>query len=265
MDDTRLEVIGREPEGTPIGAPVLLVHGAWHGAWAWEDTFLPYLAERGRRVSALNLRGHGASRLDGSLRRVRLRDYVEDVRSAAASLPEPPVLVGHSMGGLVVQKLLETHAAPAAVLLASVPPRGPWGASVRVARRMPLAFLRANLTMSLYPLVSNADRTRTVLLSRHTPDETVQHVAARVQDESYLAYLDMLLSARPNRRKVRTPILAIGGSEDLLFPPGDVTATARAYAAPSVLVPETGHDVMIEPRWREAADAMLGWLEERRT
>jgi pimeloyl-ACP methyl ester carboxylesterase len=46
------------------------------------------------------------------------------VVAVAERLPTPPVVIGHSMGGFVVQKYLETHQAPAGVLLASIPPRG---------------------------------------------------------------------------------------------------------------------------------------------
>jgi pimeloyl-ACP methyl ester carboxylesterase len=70
----------------------------------------------------------------------------------------------------------------------------------------------------------------------------------------------MLLFARPDPKKVQTPIQVIGGSDDLLFPPKDVRATARAYQTEPLLLPETGHDMMLERRWQEAADAMLDWL-----
>ena len=53
-----------------------------------------------------------------------IADFVDDVASVANSLPEAPVVIGHSMGGFVVQKYLESHDAPAAVLVASVPPSG---------------------------------------------------------------------------------------------------------------------------------------------
>ena len=101
---------------------ILLVHGAWHGPWCW-DEFSAYLGERGHEVRAVELRGH--DRAPGRIWH-RLRDYVEDVRAAAAEFGEPPVLVGHSMGGLVVQKCLEDGEAAGAVLLAPPPRRGPW-------------------------------------------------------------------------------------------------------------------------------------------
>jgi alpha-beta hydrolase superfamily lysophospholipase len=64
-------------------------------------------------------------------------------------MEKPPVLVGHSMGGMIVQKYLESNGAPAALLLASAPPQGVVGATARVAFRHPLAFLKGILTMSM--------------------------------------------------------------------------------------------------------------------
>src|SRR5581483_5669188 len=58
----------------------------------------------------------------------------------------PPVVVGHSMGGLVVQKYLENHTAPAGVLLASMPVDGASRGLVRIMSRHPLRSARASLT-----------------------------------------------------------------------------------------------------------------------
>jgi pimeloyl-ACP methyl ester carboxylesterase len=117
-----LEVIDKgSGEGAP---PLLFVHGAWHGAWCWDDHFLDFFADKGFRALALSLRGHGKSSTDKRLNRFSIADYVDDVRSVAEALPVPPVVIGHSMGGFVVQKYLESNAAPAGVLLASAPPKG---------------------------------------------------------------------------------------------------------------------------------------------
>lgn len=131
----QLEVVSRLPAGEAKETPVLCVHGMWHGAWCWDDNFLPYLAQHGYVAHALSLRGHCSSEGRERLRRFTLADYVADVAQVAAGLPRPPVLVGHSMGGMIVQKYLEQHTAPAAVLLASAPPRGLLPATLRFAGR----------------------------------------------------------------------------------------------------------------------------------
>jgi pimeloyl-ACP methyl ester carboxylesterase len=258
-----LELLHRAPAGTPVGRPLLFVHGAWHGAWCWDRYVLPYVAGQGRDAYALSLRGHAGSGSDRPLRRTRIAHYVEDVRAVAERIGSAPVLIGHSMGGLVVQRALEVGIAPAAVLLASVPPRGAWGALFRVLRRHPLALLKANLTLSLRPLVTPPERARDLLFSPTTPRADADWAAERVQDESYAAFLDMLLFGLAHPRRVRVPLLVLGGSEDRLFPERDVAATAHAYRTEHRMFADTGHDVMLEPRWQEIADAMLAWLGER--
>lgn len=110
----QLEVISRESAGDAHPTPLLFVHRAWHRAWCWNEHFLPCFAAHSYRSYALSLRGHGTSASPKRFRTARVRDYVEDVAQVAGQLDRPPVLIGHSMGELVVQKYLETHEAPAA-------------------------------------------------------------------------------------------------------------------------------------------------------
>ena len=102
------------------------------------------------------------------MRWASLSDYVADVAEVAASLPSSPILVGHSMGGGVVQRYLETRArAPGAVLLASLPPTGVIGATLKIARNHPLRFARANLTLSLYCVVDTPELAKRLSIPLH--------------------------------------------------------------------------------------------------
>ena len=104
----KLEVISKLPSSPRPAPPILFVHGAWHGAWCWDEFFLDYFAAHGFEAHALSLRAHGASEGRAQLHRCRIRHYVEDVAAVAARPQTSPILVGHSMGGFVVQKFLET-------------------------------------------------------------------------------------------------------------------------------------------------------------
>ena len=132
-----------------------------------------------------------------------MRHYVADVAEVAATFDTPPIVVGHSMGGMVVQKYLEKHEAPAAVLLASGPPRGVIGITLRILRRHPLRFLRANATWSLYPLVEDPDDARELFFGTGTDEVTALGYTSRLQDESYVAFLDMLVLDLPKPKRVR--------------------------------------------------------------
>jgi pimeloyl-ACP methyl ester carboxylesterase len=98
----QLEVISHQPENKTHDTPLLFVHGAWHGAWCWEN-FLPYFAQQGYEAHALSLRGHGGSQGHDKLRWTSIHDYVADVAQIAQTLSSPPVVIGPSMGGYVVQ------------------------------------------------------------------------------------------------------------------------------------------------------------------
>src|SRR5271157_2888729 len=109
MKDMPLEII---TAGEPSRRPTLLfVHGAFCGGWVWTEYFLPFLAERGWRCIAVSLRGHGLSAGRDRLDSFGLADYVVDAAQAAAGLDRPPVVVGHSMGGVVAQIFAQRHAA----------------------------------------------------------------------------------------------------------------------------------------------------------
>jgi pimeloyl-ACP methyl ester carboxylesterase len=262
----QLELLSRQPAAgaeEQHAVPLLFVHGAWHGAWCWDAHFLAYFAEHGYRSHALSLRGHGKSASPGRFSTTRIRDYVTDVAQVAATLDQPPVIIGHSMGCLVVEKYLETHQAPAAALLAPPPTHGLLRTTLAVAARHPLRFTRVNLTWKLYPIVEKPSLAREFLFSSGIHDDEVRDYWTRLQNEAYFAYLDMLALTLPRPRKVKTPMLVLGGEQDVLFNPREVRRTARAYGTEARLYPHMAHDMMLEPNWRLVADTILEWLQTR--
>jgi pimeloyl-ACP methyl ester carboxylesterase len=236
---------------------VLLIHGGWHGPWCW-DTFADRLSERGHEVKAVQLRGH-----DGRPGRLwhRIHHYLEDVESAAADFDRPPIPVGHSMGGLVAQKYLDRNPAPGAVLMASVPSGGVVAPVARLAARYPLAFSKATLLLRLGPLVSTPALVRGLFFSPDTPQAVVDECRARIQDESYLAFLDTLLFlARARPRRIDAPVLVLGAERDGFFTVGEVRRTARAYRTEAEVFPGMGHNMMLDHGWEEVADRVHAWL-----
>ena len=259
----KLEIISKYPVDSLHSTPLLFVHGAWHAAWCWDVHFLDYFAQHGFTAHAVSLRGHGNSEGRNNLRWIRIADYVEDVARTARQLPSPPAVIGHSMGGLVVQKYLEDALAPAAVLLASVPPAGVLATTLRIAKRHPVAFAKVNLTFSLYPLVATSQLAREAFFSEGLAEEQAQAYAKRLQDESYLGFLDMLVFNLPKPGRVKAPVLVLGGARDNIFSPGEVEATARAYKTQSEIFADMAHDMMLEPGWQTVAERILIWLNER--
>lgn len=259
----KLEIISKCPAGQPHATPLLFIHGMLHGAWCWDAHFLDYFARHGFAAYAVNLRGHGHSEGRDRLRWTRIADYVDDTANAVRQLPASPVLIGHSMGGFVIQKYLEDHDAPGAVLLSSPAPSGLLPTALRIARRQPLAFVKTTLTLCLQPVIATPQMAREAFFSPDFPDEELLPYWKQMQDESYMALLDMVALDRPDPARLKTPLLVLGAARDNMLKPREIEATARAYHTQAVIVPDVAHNSMLEQHWQNAADRILAWLNER--
>ena len=259
----QLEVVVRKPDSRESKTPLLFVHGMWHAAWCWEENFLPYFAQNNRASYAVSLRGHGKSEGRNRLRWTSLAEYATDIAATVDQIGRPPVLIGHSMGGMVIQKYLENHQAPAAVLLASISPKGVLPATLRVARHRPIAFLKINLTMSLYPVIETPEHCKAFLFSDSIDRAQLMEYYGRMQDESYRAYIDMLFLNLSRPKRVKTPMLVLGAANDAAISLKENLATAQAYGVKAEIFPDIAHNMMLEAGWRTIADRILSWLEEK--
>jgi pimeloyl-ACP methyl ester carboxylesterase len=255
-----LEVIekGSVSESHPV--PLLFVHGAWHAAWCWDENFLSYFADKGYRAVALSFRGHGDSPIDKPLRAVSVADCVEDVRSVADRLESPPVVIGHSMGGLVVQKYLEKYDAPAGVLMTSIPPRGNLGNALRWLKAHPWQSAKMGITGKALPYINPPQLARERFFSPHTPEADVRKYAARLQEDSSRIGIDCLLLRLPRPKRVTAPLLVLGAEEDGAHTRKEILATARAYGTEAEIFPDMGHNMMLEPGWEAVAERIHIWL-----
>jgi alpha-beta hydrolase superfamily lysophospholipase len=255
----QLEVISHQPENKTHTTPLLFVHGAWHGAWCWEN-FLPYFAERGYEVHALSLRGHGASEGRAGLRWHSARDYVADVAQIAQTLSAPPVVIGHSLGGYVVQKYLETYHAPAGILMASVPAAGILGFGLRLLWRHPGAFLKAHLLLNPWYMIGTPALAQDAFFSPQLPSEEIARHFARLQPESFRIELDAIALNLPRSQQVKSPLLVLAAENDRVFTVAEEKKTAQAYGTTAVIFPNMAHDMMLESGWQQVADHIINWL-----
>lgn len=259
----RLEVLSCVPPGGPAHAtPLLFVHGAFSGAWVWDEHFLPWFAEQGYAAHALSLRGHGGSYGREHIDVWSVHDYVDDLAAVIADLGVTPVLIGHSMGGFVVQKYLERHPAPAAVLMCSVPPQG------LVAAQFSMLFQKPDLMLELNRLLGGADVApdvlREALFAQEVPAETLARYYRLMQPESQRAIWDMSVFGLPLLDRMhRPPLLVLGAEHDALMPAFLVQSTARTYGVPDKIFRGLGHGVMLEKDWKHVAETVRDWLAEQ--
>ena len=263
-----LEVITRHPTQAISDTPLLFVHGILHGAWCYDTFFLPYFAKQGYHASALSLRGHAGSPNVGTFPLTGINDYVKDVAEVAAKLEREhgkrPIVLGHSMGGLIVQKYLEKHDAPGAALLASVPVGGALGSLLKATLKYPIALTLATLTTDMKRFfVGNPKAIRWAFFSETMPEAESERYRQQMSNESVRAILDLALfnPPRPSRMK-KVPMLVIHGETDTLFTDRDERKTATVYNADFAALPNTAHDVMLEATWQQAANLIQQWIKK---
>ena len=259
----KLEMISKYPAGEQHTTPLLFIHGTLHTAACWDVHFLDYFAQHGYAAHALNLRGHGNSEGREKLRWTRIADFVEDVANTVQQMPSSPILIGHSMGGFIIQKYLEDHDAPAAVLLSAAAPTGLLPTAIRTARRQPWAFAKVNLTMSLLPMIATPELVGEAFFSKDLPKELLLEYWKQTQDDSFRAFLDMVALDLPRPEKVKTPLLVVGAAQDNMIGRREIEATARAYRTKAEIIPNVPHNSMLDPHWQSVAERILAWLNER--
>ena len=258
----KLEVIRRASLKAETLTPLLFIHGSCHAAWCWAENFLDYFAAHGYDSYALSLRGHGESDGKDSIRWASVKDYVADVASVAGDLRKPPVLIGHSLGGFVVQKYLEKYDAPAAVLIASSPSSGMFFPGLSLFRQRPLLFTGIFLTMDVRRVFGTPTLVREMLFSAGMEKARVEKYAARVGQESFRAFLEMMFYL-PRPRGVKSQVLVLGAANDAIVPTKAIEKTGRAYRATVKIFPDMAHDMMLEDKWEEVAAYIRQWLHAK--
>lgn len=235
--------------------PLLLIHGMFGGAWQFAE-WQSHLEARGRSSVAIDLRGHGASSDARRIGRVSLDDYVNDALGVARTLGTPAV-VGHSMGGLIAQKLAEKGAVSAAVLLCSAPPRWIPALGKELIVRMPKYLPALLFSRPLVPLRTDAD----ALFLEHIPAGERADIFARIQAESGRAARELALGTLSvNAGRVSCPMLSIGAAEDRFLPPRIARALARKYDCEYREYDEHGHYIVGEPGWERVVADVADWL-----
>jgi non-heme chloroperoxidase len=249
-------------------SPVVMIHGAFCGGWVFEHWRAAFEA-KGHRVHTPTLRYHDrGDDPPAELGKTSIRDYADDIDKLISDLPSEPILIGHSMGGLVAQMLAARRDVRALVLLA---PSAPWG----VLPSTPFEFVSAQalyfagdfwnkiLRPTHWIAAANA-------LDQLAPDER-DAVFARFVPESGLATfevmhwpLDLKRATQVDPRDVTCPVLCLVGAKDRVNPPATVRRVATRYGGRAVYEELASHSHWLigEPGWEKVAARALKWLGE---
>ena len=237
--------------------PLLLVHGAGHGAWCWE-LWMQVLPTKGWECFALSLRGHPGSLpvdRDTYCKHLRVADYAADVREVARHIGRPSVIIGHSMGGIVTQQYIAEQTAQgkeeaAAVLLASAPPGQ-------------LGPLRPAPVPSEEPYAPDPETARERYF--FSTDEAVWGSAvAQLVPESPSVMNDYSLGEGVpiSPAQLPCPVLVVSAEHDGSSAPSD-GRIADYLGADYLFAPGIGHDLMLDAGWRDVLNKVEDWLASK--
>jgi non-heme chloroperoxidase len=248
---------------------IVMIHGMWADDTVW-DCFKEYFEAKGYRCVAPVLRYHKADPLalpHPEIGRTSLLDYQEDVERELQELTSRPILVGHSMGGLLAQMLAAKGLAKAIVLLAPAPPSGLVVVDVSVAKacsgilktwgfwHKPIRQTPEQAASSLFNLLPDDQKRRRY--EKLVPD------SGRAFFEFALWYLDKRRASSVDESRVTCPVLVVAGEQDRMTPAPLVEKVANRYRAVSTYKEFANHAhwLVEEPEWEEVAECVTDWLQ----
>lgn len=247
-----------------------MIHGMWCGSWYW-DHYKNFFEGKGYSCVIPNLRYHDVAPSEPPhmlLGKTSLLDYAEDLEKEIRKLDAPPILMGHSMGGLLAQILGSRGLAEALVLLTPASPHG-------------IMALKPSVIKSFWSVMKKWGFWNKPM--RITFDEAVYSVLNLLPPEEQRAIYDKFVfesgraateigfwlfdsrgAAKVDESKVTCPVLVVAGAEDKITPKSVVRKVAKKYEAVSDYkeFENHAHWVIGEPGWEDIAAYVNKWLNE---
>jgi pimeloyl-ACP methyl ester carboxylesterase len=253
----------------PIVTPVVFVHGAFCGGWAFDAFRQPFEAA-GFETHAPNLLHHERGADLEQLTQCGLRDYAQAIVRYVHTLRAPPVLVGHSLGGLVAQ-LAALHAQIAGLVLLA--PSAPWGVPPTTLDEHSHQF---GLTLLgdywRRPIPPDYRVARSTTLDRLSRDDARRAFARFVPEsgrairEAVQWWSDHSMAAQAPVYRISAPVLGLAGGRDRVNPPSTVRRVIARFPGGQAHFhefPEMSHWLVGEPEAADVAQLTLHWMEAR--
>jgi pimeloyl-ACP methyl ester carboxylesterase len=262
---------------TPKTNTIMLIHGAWMTPRSW-DPFRGFYEQLGYRVLTPPW-----PRLEGEVEQIRrdpsalaglgIAEIVDSYERVVKLLDDPPIIMGHSFGGLFVQMLLDRGLGAAGVAIDAAAPKG--------VLRLPFSQIRALSPVLLNPLnvrravALDFDQFRYAFantMTEHAAREAFQLNAVpapgRIVFQAGLANLNPRAVTKVDYgNDRRAPLLLIAGSQDHIVPASVNQATLHKYrrsAATTDFAEFSGrsHLIVAQPGWEEVAEYALSWAHK---
>ena len=295
--------------------PILFLHGSFHGAWCWQEKYIPFFVEMGYPCIAYSWRGTGGTPAGDGIKKVKIvEDHCEDLQSLLDLLPSillgddyddkeeedeeqdlRPIVISHSMGGIIVMKYLEemmmkkSNKKPNEIFsgiisMCSVPPSGNGKSTIRVIRRSLIDAYRITVGFVLKKVITDESICRQCFFGGSGGDDSID-MEDNISEEDIKRYqsyferdskatLDVTdLSKVLPSKNVDTntgrasfvsnlpPCLVIGATDDFIVDEISNMETANYYGIDEPVYIDSPHDVMLGPKWINGANTLKDWIE----
>ena len=190
-----------------------------------------------------------------------LDDYVADVEHVAGRFNAAPILVGHSMGAAVIERMMATRPIRGGVLIAPVPPAGLLPVAARLATTHPDYLSHM---IGIDPSRLSADilkALRPFYFSRNVDPAILREAVTHLNGESPRVLFDLSMRLHWAEPQANSPVFVMGAAADQIAIPADVHATAEHHDVTATILPGMGHMLMLEPEWKVAAQAIAAWID----
>jgi pimeloyl-ACP methyl ester carboxylesterase len=249
------------PAPTTHGPLLLCIHGSNQDHQHFAN-YLRYFSDRGFDCYAFPRRGRSGVPPSGA-QGVTFAEYLSDTVRVLDALGRPAIVVGHSLGGLIAQKVAESGRCRAAVLLAPLAPRQIFARLIPPLPAIPvyLKIMPAVVTGASFGVTYPDMRAASL---NHVPESRRQSIFLTLMPESGVAARDVLIGIPVDAAKVTCPVLCVIGGDDRFVSKGVVRSIARLYHADFRESPAHGHLMMEDDNWEEIPKAILSWFEAKR-
>ncbi|KAJ8457979.1 hypothetical protein OPV22_030905 [Ensete ventricosum] len=266
--------------------PLVFIHGSFHAAWCWVEHWLPFFSDSGYDCHALSLLGQGESDVPSGATAGTLQTHTSDIADfIRKEVRSPPVLIGHSFGGLIVQSYISnmTYSSSSkqpslsenlvahpllagAVLVCSVPPTGNSGLVRRYLLTKPIAAIKVTLSLAAKAFANSLPLCKETFFSSTMEDHLVLKYQELMKASSKLPLFDLRklnasLPVSPPAKGI-VKLLIMGASDDFIVDTEGLQETARFYGVQAVCVEGVAHDMMLDTTWEKGAQTFLSWLQE---
>jgi pimeloyl-ACP methyl ester carboxylesterase len=249
---------------------IFLIHGMWGGPWYWEN-YRRVFEQQGYRCIAVTLPFHDMAPddvPDPRLGTTSLLNYAAAVEQEIRQIGVTPILVGHSMGGLLAQILGSRGMAKALVLLSPSSPAGIIGLSFSVMK----SFWSAQTKWGFWkkPMRQTFDEASYSMLhlcpakqQKYIYDRFVYESGRAAFETGYWLF-DRHGASRVDEAKVTCPMLIIAGAQDRITPASVIRRVAKKYQAVTTYreFDHHAHWLVAEPGWQEIAEYVMAWIRQ---